>query len=130
MENNIENKPENNLKSNAEHSTQAIHADIIRKVRDVMESEEILYELADFFNVLGDTTRVKILCALSVNEMCVYDLSFLLNMSQSAVSHQLRVLKQARLVKPRKEGKMVYYSLDDEHVQMIFNQGISHVRER
>ena len=107
-----------------------IHPEVVERVKNLMKNEEILYELADFFNVLGDTTRVKILSALSITEMCVYDLAFLLNMNQSAISHQLRLLKQARLVKPRKEGKMVYYSLDDNHVRKILDQGLVHVLER
>ena len=88
--------------------------DIIEKVRKVMPEEEQLYDLAELFKVFGDTTRVRILCALFESEMCVCDISTLLNMTQSSISHQLRVLKSAKLVKNRKEGKVVYYSLDDE----------------
>lgn len=79
---------------------------------------------------MDDTTRIKILYALFTSEMCVCDIAVLLNMTQSAISHQLRVLKQARLVKYRKEGKVVYYSLDDEHVKQIFDQGLIHITER
>lgn len=104
-----------------------IHNDIVCKVEENMISEETSVVLAEFFKVLGDSTRIKILYALSVNEMCVCDISKLLNMSQSAVSHQLRVLRTARLVKYRKEGKVVYYSLDDEHVENVFRQGLDHI---
>ena len=106
-----------------------IHDDIISSVRSQMPEEETLYDLAELFKVFGDTTRVKILCALFESEMCVCDISALLNMTQSAISHQLRVLKSAKLVKNRKDGKVVYYSLDDEHIKHIFDQGLAHVTE-
>lgn len=107
-----------------------IHEDIVSKVKESIPEEEILYDLADLFKVLGDSTRIKILCALFEAEMCVCDIAALLGMTQSAISHQLRVLKQARLVKYKKEGKIVYYSLDDEHVKSIFDQGLIHISER
>ena len=91
--------------------------------------EETLYELAELFKVFGDSTRIKILWALDEAEMCVCDIAFLLNMTQSAISHQLRVLKQAELVKSRREGKIVFYSLEDEHVKQIFDQGLIHISE-
>jgi len=106
-----------------------IHEDVVNKVRVDMPEEEKLYDLADLFKVLGDSTRVRILSALFQAEMCVCDIAALLNMSQSAISHQLRVLKQARLVKNRRDGKVVYYSLDDEHVKSIFDQGLIHIYE-
>ena len=106
-----------------------VHEDIVNTVKDKMPVDEVLYELADFFKVFGDTTRIKILCALISSEMCVCDLSVLLNMNQSAISHQLRVLKQANLVKYRREGKVIYYSLKDEHVKRIFEQGFIHLNE-
>ncbi len=90
-------------------------------------SEETLYQLADLFKVFGDSTRIKIICVLFQKEMCVYDLAHTLNMGQSAISHQLRVLKQAKLVKCRREGKSMYYSLDDDHVRQIFDAGYAHV---
>jgi len=111
-------------------SCSVIHEDTVSKVRDSMPEEETLYDLAELFKVFGDTTRIKILCALFESEMCVCDIAALLSMNQSAISHQLRVLKQARLVKYRKEGKVVYYSLDDEHVKQIFDQGLVHIKER
>ena len=107
-----------------------IHEDVVNKVREDMPVEENLYDLAELFKVFGDTTRIKILYALFASEMCVCDIAFLLNMTQSAISHQLRVLKQARLVKYRKDGKVVYYSLDDEHIKQIFDQGLIHINEK
>ena len=95
-----------------------------------MPQEESLYNLAELFKVFGDSTRIRILCALHEAEMCVCDIAVLLNMTQSAISHQLRVLKQANLVKNRKEGKVVYYSLVDDHVREIFDQGLIHINEK
>ncbi|MEG6616976.1 metalloregulator ArsR/SmtB family transcription factor [Peptococcaceae bacterium 1198_IL3148] len=106
-----------------------IHEEVVNQVRAKMPEEETLYDLAELFKVFGDSTRIKILWALDEAEMCVCDIAALLNMTQSAISHQLRVLKQAKLVKNRKEGKVVYYSLDDEHVKQIFNQGLVHINE-
>ncbi|HHY90789.1 MAG TPA: winged helix-turn-helix transcriptional regulator [Clostridiales bacterium] len=106
-----------------------IHEDVVDQVKKKMPQEETLYDLAELFKVFGDSTRIKILWALDEAEMCVCDIAALLNMTQSAISHQLRVLKQAKLVKSRKEGKVVYYSLDDEHVQAIFDQGLIHIKE-
>ncbi|WP_036935651.1 ArsR/SmtB family transcription factor [Pseudobacteroides cellulosolvens] len=107
-----------------------IHQDIVNKVKEKMPGEENLYDLAELFKVFGDTTRIKILWALAESDMCVCDIAVLLNMTQSAISHQLRVLKQSRLVKNRKEGKIVFYSLDDEHVKQIFDQGLVHINEK
>jgi ArsR family transcriptional regulator len=107
-----------------------IHADVVKKVEAVMPPVEELYELAEVFKVFGDTTRIRILWALFEAEMCECDIALLLNMSQSSISHQLRLLKQARLVRFRRDGKTVYYSLDDEHVKMIFDQGLVHVKEK
>ena len=99
-------------------------------IKNEMPRDEVLYDLSDFFKTLGDSTRMKILFVLFKTEMCVCDIAELIGMTQSAVSHQLRVLKQARLVKFRKEGKIVYYSLDDEHVKQIFDQGLEHILEK
>ncbi len=107
-----------------------IHEDTVNMVKEKMPQEESLYDLAELFKVFGDTTRIKILWALAEAEMCVCDIAVLLNMTQSAISHQLRVLKQARLVKYRKDGKIVFYTLDDEHVKQIFSQGLDHTSER
>lgn len=106
-----------------------VHADIIERVRNKMPEEESLYDLAEFFKVFGDSTRIKIIWALFESEMCVCDIAYLLNMTQSAISHQLRVLKQARLVKPRRDGKNIFYSLDDEHIEAIFKEGFCHISE-
>jgi len=106
-----------------------IHEDVIAKVKKLIPEEETLYDLAELFKVFGDSTRIKILCVLFETEMCVCDIAALLNMTQSAISHQLRVLKNARLVKYRREGKVVYYSLDDQHVKQIFDQGLIHIKE-
>ena len=111
-------------------SCTVIHEDVVNRVREHMPQEETLYDLAELFKALGDSTRVRILCALFQAEMCVCDIAALLHMTQSAISHQLRVLKQARLVKYRKDGKVVYYSLDDEHVKSIFDQGLIHINEK
>ena len=108
----------------------AIHEDIVNQVRDKMPQEESLYDLAELFKVFGDSTRIRILWALHEVEMCVCDIAVLLNMTQSAISHQLRILKQANLVKNRKEGKVVYYSLVDDHVREIFDQGLIHINEK
>ena len=107
-----------------------LHEDIVDSVRAKMPDTEMLYELAELFKVFGDTTRVRILYALSAQEMCVCDIADLLDMTHSSISHQLRVLKQARLVKFRKEGKTVFYSLDDCHISQIFSCGLEHIEER
>lgn len=108
---------------------EVIHEDVVKRVKGKMPEEETLYDLAELFKVFGDSTRIRILWALDEAEMCVCDIASLLNMTQSAISHQLRVLKQAKLVKNRKEGKVVYYSLDDEHVRAIIDQGLVHINE-
>jgi DNA-binding transcriptional ArsR family regulator len=107
-----------------------IHQDVVDRVGKKMPEEETLYDLAELFKVFGDSTRIRILWALEESEMCVCDIANLLNMTQSAISHQLRVLRQAALVKSRRDGKVVYYSLDDEHVRQIIDQGMVHIREK
>lgn len=106
-----------------------IHEEVVNQVLGRMPEEEKLYDLAELFKVFGDSTRIKILWALVESEMCVCDIAYLLNMTQSAISHQLRVLKQAKLVKNRKEGKIVFYSLEDEHIKQIFDLGLIHISE-
>ena len=106
-----------------------VHEDMIQEVKKLLPEEELIKELADFYKVFGDATRVKILCVLLESEMCVCDLAELLGMTQSAISHQLRVLKQMKLVKNRREGKTVYYSLADGHIQTIISQGMEHIQE-
>lgn len=104
-----------------------IHEETVAMVKSRQGSEEALFELADFFKVLGDSTRIRILNALTESELCVCDLANVLNMTQSSISHQLRILKQARLVQNRKDGKVVYYRLDDEHVASIVAIGHLHL---
>ena len=105
------------------------HEDIVNAVNAQMPDEEILYDLAELFKVFGDSTRIKILYVLFESEMCVCDIAQLLTMNQSAISHQLRVLKQSKLVKYRRDGKTVFYSLADGHVRTILGQGMEHVAE-
>jgi DNA-binding transcriptional ArsR family regulator len=107
-----------------------IHESVVNEVRKNMPEEENLFDLADLFKVFGDSTRVKILYALFSAEMCVCDIAVLLGMTKSSISHQLRVLKQTRLVKNRRDGKIVYYSLDDKHIKNIFSQGLEHITEK
>lgn len=118
-----------NKEKNDKCDCNSIHGEIVNIVKEKMPEEESLYEMADLFKVFGDTTRVKILWALNESEMCVCDIAYLLKMTQSAISHQLRILKHSRLVKKRKEGKVVFYSLDDEHVKKIFDLAFIHVNE-
>jgi len=106
-----------------------VHDEIIEKVNESMPDEEVLYDLAELFKIFGDSTRIKILYVLFEAEMCVCDIAKLLNMTQSAISHQLRALKQSKLVKYRREGKTVFYSLADSHVRTIIDQGLEHVEE-
>lgn len=101
----------------------------IQKVDSKMPPEEELQDLGNFFKVFGDVTRLKILYVLLCSEMCVYDIATLLGMSQSAISHQLRVLKQMDLVKNRREGKTIFYSLADDHIVTILSQGLDHIEE-
>lgn len=106
-----------------------IHSDVLERVRQQMPSEEPVYEVSELFKVFGDSTRARIICALNIEEMCVCDLAALLNMTQSAISHQLRLLKVSRIVKSRKQGRVVYYSLDDGHIGQIFAMAFDHVME-
>ena len=108
---------------------ECIHEEIVDTVQSKLPNDEILYDVAELFKVFGDSTRVRIICALFENELCVCDIAAILNMTQSAISHQLRVLKQARLVKYRREGKTVFYSLSDAHIKNIFNQAFEHIME-
>lgn len=111
------------------HDCNVIHADILNKVKNNMPSEFIMGNLTDFFKIMGDSTRMQILCALVQNEMCVCDLAVLVNVTKSAISHQLRYLKQAHLVKSRRSGKNVFYSLDDDHIKDILEKAIEHIVE-
>lgn len=107
----------------------AIHEDIVARVQKKMPDEESLFNLADLFKVFGDSTRIRIISALLYSRLCVCDLAALLGMTKSAISHQLRILRQTKLVKFRREGKVVYYTLDDKHVGAIFRQGFAHIIE-
>jgi ArsR family transcriptional regulator len=106
-----------------------IHDSVVEEVKGKMPQEETLYDLAELFKIFGDSTRIRILWALHEAEMCVCDIAYLLNMTQSAISHQLRLLKNSDLVKSRREGKIVFYSLKDEHVKQIFDLGLVHISE-
>jgi len=106
-----------------------IHEDVVESVRSQMLSPELRSEMADFYKIMGDKTRISILHALSFSEMCVCDISILLNMNQSTISHQLKTLRQTRLVSARRDGKVVYYSLNDEHVRNIIELGRIHLVE-
>lgn len=105
------------------------HEKIVDRVKEGMPEDEILYDLAELYKVFGDSTRIKILYALFEEELCVCDIASLLGMSASAISHQLRVLKQACLVRYRRDGKTIYYSLADDHVRSIIGQGMEHIGE-
>ena len=104
-----------------------LHENLLKIVRETMPEETELYDLAELFKVFGDSTRIRILFVLFEAEVCVCDLASALNMTQSAISHQLRILKQNKLVKSRREGKSVFYSLADDHVRTIINQGREHI---
>ncbi|MDD5672995.1 MAG: metalloregulator ArsR/SmtB family transcription factor [Chitinivibrionales bacterium] len=121
--------PRNRERHPAAGGGKVIHKSIVEKVRRGMPQPETVFDVADFFRVFGDSTRIGILYALSSAEMCGCDICALLNMTQSAVSHQLRILKQARLVRHRREGKIIYFRLDDEHINKILSLGIKHAAE-
>ena len=107
----------------------AAHEDVVRRVLEQQPAEEYLYDLAELFKVFGDSTRIRILYALFESELCVNDIAQLLNLGQSAVSHQLKILKDAKLVRFRREGKIIFYALDDDHVKNILSMGMEHVEE-
>ena len=109
--------------------TVEVHEDLLKIVEEKMPPEEELYDLAELYKIFGDSTRIRILFVLFESEVCVCDLAAALNMTQSAISHQLRILKQNKLVKNRREGKSMFYSLADEHVRTIINQGLEHLQE-
>lgn len=106
------------------------HEDVVEEVRKKLIGEEKSALLAEVFKAMGDPTRIKIINALYEAELCVCDIAYLLGMSQSAISHQLRVLRALKLIKNRKEGKIVYYSLDDHHIISLFRQGLDHIEHR
>lgn len=108
---------------------QIVDEEKVKKVKASFPKEELLFDLAELFKVFGDSTRMKIICALFEEELCVGDIAAITNSTPSAISHQLRVLKQSKLVKFRKEGKIVYYSLDDDHIKEIYEKGREHIEE-
>jgi ArsR family transcriptional regulator len=109
--------------------TTEVHQELLQKVREQMPEEDELYDLAELFKVFGDSTRIRILFVLFEEEVCVCDLAEILQMTQSAISHQLRILKQSKLVQSRREGKSVFYSLADAHVRTMIAQGMEHIEE-
>lgn len=116
-----------NIEKAGENSV--VENDLVERVKQAQPQEEYLYDLAELFKTFGDTTRIKILYALFESELCVGDIAQVLNFSQSSVSHQLRILKEAKLVKFRREGKNIYYSLDDDHVRTMISMGMEHIEE-
>lgn len=106
-----------------------LHEDIVKVAKENMQTEEILLDIADFYKALSDSTRIKIIDLLDRQELCVCDISYILNMTKSAVSHQLKYLREMKLIKSRKEGKVVWYSLADEHVKSVFDISLEHVKE-
>ncbi|MDY6826738.1 MAG: metalloregulator ArsR/SmtB family transcription factor [Bacillota bacterium] len=120
----------NTRKDDALCSVTIIHEDILNKVRKEMTEDSQLVQMAELFRALDDPTRLKIINALLLAEMCVCDLAALLNMTQPAISHHLKTLRQTQLIKFRRDGRIVYYSLDDDHIELLFRQGLAHVIER
>ena len=118
-----------NKNDNALCSSTIIHEDILEKVKQEMTDDETLFDMAAEFKVLSDPTRLKIINALMLSEMCVCDISALLNMSQPAISHHLKSLRQTHLIKYRRDGKIAYYSLENEHIKLLFSQCLTHVTE-
>lgn len=117
------------MTSDANSDFLAVHEDVVKRVLETQPEDEYLYDLAELFKVFGDTTRIKLLYALLESELCVGDIAQILGLSQSAVSHQLRILKDSKLVKFRRNGKIIFYSLDDDHVRNMISMGMEHVEE-
>jgi len=115
--------------SPTECTVEAVHPESVRRVAQTLPSDEALHRLADFFKILGDPTRIRIVQALFISELCVCDIASLLHVGRSAVSHQLATLRQANLVAYRRAGKTIYYRLRDEHVKLIVDQGLEHTTE-
>ena len=108
---------------------EVLHEEIVAEVKKSMADDETVADISDFFRIFGDSTRIKILWALDKSELCVCDIAALISMTKSAVSHQLKVLRDARLVKSRREGKVIFYSLADDHVKDIFEKAVEHLGE-
>ncbi|MBE5038274.1 helix-turn-helix transcriptional regulator [Subdoligranulum sp. DSM 109015] len=121
--------PEVPRSPSAEGEFLAAQPDVVERLREDLPDDEVLYDLAELFRMFADSTRIKILYALFESELCVGDIAQLLNLSQSSVSHQLRLLKNSKLVKFRREGKVIFYSLDDDHVRSMIALGMEHVEE-
>lgn len=117
------------MEDNLECEVVSINEEKVKEIKDKLPNDETIFDLAELFKVFGDSTRMKIICALLEEELCVCDIASITNSTPSAISHQLRVLKQAKLVKYRKDGKTVYYSLDDDHVKEIYEKGREHIEE-
>ena len=113
-----------------ECAEECVHENLVKQVMAKLPNDDTIYDLAELFKVFGDSTRTKILSCLEISELCVCDIAKCLNMTKSAVSHQLRILRQAKLVKARKSGKEVFYTLDDDHVSKIFESGLEHINEK
>ncbi len=120
---------ENNNNIIMECEVDHVHAELVERIKNQMPDEETVFDLAELFKVFGDSTRTKILSCLELSELCVCDIAQCLNMTKSSISHQLRILRGAKLVKSRKSGKEVYYSLDDDHVSKIYECALSHIKE-
>ncbi len=117
------------MEENLECEVISVNEEKVKEIKSKLPTDETIFDLAELFKVFGDSTRMKIICALLEEELCVCDIASITNSTPSAISHQLRVLKQAKLVKYRKEGKTVYYSLDDNHVKEIYEKGREHIEE-
>lgn len=117
------------MEENLECEVISVNEEKVKEIKSKLPTDETIFDLAELFKVFGDSTRMKIICALLEEELCVCDIASITNSTPSAISHQLRVLKQAKLVKYRKEGKTVYYSLDDDHVKEIYEKGREHIEE-
>ena len=126
----IKKKGGNNVKNEFVCDCNIIHKDVVEDTLNKMADEELLNKLAEFFKIVGDTTRVKILYALDKNELCVCDIANVVGMSKSSVSHQLSALRKSGIVKGKKVGKEVFYTLDDEHVKQVFEVGIEHIEHK
>lgn len=117
------------MEENLECEVVSINQENVKRIKEKIPEDGKIFDIAELFKVFGDSTRMKIICALLEDELCVCDIAEITNSTPSAISHQLRVLKQAKLVKYRKEGKTVYYSLDDDHVKEIYEKGREHIEE-
>lgn len=106
-----------------------VHPDVVAELKEKMLNEDEAYNLSEFFKIFGDNTRIRIIQLIALKELCVCDIATILGITQSATSHQLKILRQFGVAKPRKEGKMMYYSISDEHVHDIFFNGLSHINE-